>query len=907
MKSLCPCMAFPSRSTGSLPATSKEGGPSSSKSSFFNRFKKGLHHHNRDNNKDKHNKENSTTSNNSHLSSPPTTAGRNNLTTNSNSNGNSRQQNGGSNGISHSLEPLQKPENARRVTADSSSLSSPTTASVPLGALGRSPSQRKPPSLPPSSPPGPFLPPNAENNIKPPVRVDSEKRENLKEIRATRQEQRALSTDPKRIQRLSGQNFDYRHTSTSLASPKTSGIFDPRTTNASLRSPRATVTSILDPRSSASRIDNQPPLSPATDIHSPNAKDWLYEEDERYQEMIEEELEWRWILNLSMHFRERSDREKFFVTYAESPHLRHRITVSCDYRNAEHGSLEEELKHIPYQREKSARIYEAVRDSLFDIQFYPTITNLKLETKDGRLHVHVNEDINEIIHYPHANLVRHLHCDLYQESELEFDCHLSGFVYKVRQGDKVFIKKEIPGPDTIDEFLYEINALHALRNSSSVIRFGGLVVDERRKHVRGLLISYAPNGSLIDVVFNERGKLPWRKRERWARQIIKGLSEIHEEGFVQGDFTMSNMVLDENGDVKIIDINRRGCPIGWEPPEIKGLIESQQRIGMFIGVKSDVWQLGMVLWGLVYQVDEPEAAAKPLGMEDAPDEVPGWFRGIVMACLSEQPRDRPSAKELLYRFPEEENVYRSGTIPPAPIDVVVGDGQIVHVSSSSSKGSPTSLRINPRINKRTPLLEDAFVQSPMTMTPTVGSSRSPYEGLNGRVNGFGFGGEFGYPERNGGGADINGFATPSPFSSPQRGPPSSNYVPESPATDIVSSPPVKDDGEFHWEGYKIERIADPGALDEDMGLAFRIETLEDARARGEIANSISEKRGSKRFSRGSGNSEGVPDTIERGQHHHHRHQQHHQRPPLLPAFGRGDSDATVGYETPSEEFPPAVR
>lgn len=619
--------------------------------------------------------------------------------------------------------------------------------------------------------------------------------------------------------------------------------------------------------------------------------------------MIEEELEWRWILNLSMHFRERSDREKFFVTYAESPHLRHRITVSCDYRNAEHGSLEEELKHIPYQREKSARIYEAVRDSLFDIQFYPTITNLKLETKDGRLHVHVNEDINEIIHYPHINLVRHLHCDLYQESELEFDCHLSGFVYKVRQGDRVFIKKEIPGPDTIDEFLYEINALHALRNSTSVIRFGGLVVDERRKHVKGLLISYAPNGSLIDVVFNERGKLPWKKRERWARQIIKGLSEIHEEGFVQGDFTMSNMVLDEHGDVKIIDINRRGCPIGWEPPEIKGLIESQQRIGMFIGVKSDVWQLGMVLWGLVYQVDEPEAAARPLGMEDAPDEVPGWFRGIVMACLSEEPRNRPSAKELLYRFPEGDSVYRSGTSPPPPIDVVVGDGQVVHVSSSSSKGSPTSLRINPRNGKRAPLMDEGFVQSPMTMTPTLGSSRNPYEGLNGRVNGFGFGGEFGYPERNGG-TEMNGFATPSPFSSPPRGPPSSNYVPESPATDIVTSPPVKDEGDFHWEGYKIERIADPGALDDDMGLAFRIESLGDASR--EIANSISEKRGSKRFSRGSGNSEGVPDTIEKGQHHH-RHQQHHQRPPLLPAFGRGDSDATVGYETPSEEFPPAVR
>ncbi|KAF3915919.1 hypothetical protein AA313_de0204923 [Arthrobotrys entomopaga] len=846
-------MAFPSKSTGSLPATSKEGGPSASKSSFFNRIKKGLH-------KDKHtrsDRENIPPENN------PST-GHQNTT----SNGNGVRRNGAS------PEPQSKPENARRVTTDGS-LSSPTTASVPASALQRSSSQRK------ANP--------KEDVIKPVGRTDSEKRENLREIRPTRQEQRALSTDPKRLQRLSGQNFEYRYTSTSLASPKTSAIDmpGPRGTSNSLRSPRATLTSILDPRSSG--LDLPPPLSPVTDIHSPNSKDWLYEEDEQYQEMIEEELEWRWILNLSMHFRERSDREKFFVTYAESPHLRHRVTVSCDYRNAEPGSLEEELKHIPYQREKSARIYESVRDSLLDIQFYPTITNLKLETKDGRLHVHVNEDINEIIHYPHINLVRHMHCNIYQESELDFDCHLSGFVYKVRQGEQVFIKKEIPGPDTIDEFLYEINALHRLRHSTSVIKFGGLVVDERRKHVKGLLISYAPNGSLIDVVFNERGKLPWQRRERWARQIVAGLSEIHEEGFVQGDFTMSNMVLDENNDVKIIDINRRGCPIGWEPPEIKGLIESQQRIGMFIGVKSDVYQLGMVLWGLVYQVDEPEAAAKPLDMEAAPEEVPEYFKRIVMACLSDEPRDRPSAKELLYRFPELEREHAS-----SPIDVVVGDGQVVHVSSSSRRDSPTSLRINARNGPRSPLLGDNFVDSPMAMTP---SGARPFDNLNGLVNGFGHdhGGHGHHENRNGAHLD-------SPFSSPPRDPPSSQYIPESPATDIVSSPPVKDD-DFQWEGYKIEQIANPEAFDDhDMAMAFRIESLEDARR--EIANSISSQRGSKRFSRSSAASvDGqIPDTASIGE------KNARQPPaPLLPPFGRLDSTTTMDFETPSEEFPPSLR
>ncbi|KAK6340771.1 hypothetical protein TWF696_009091 [Orbilia brochopaga] len=896
MKLPCSCMAFPSKSTGSLPATSKEGGPSSSRSSFFNRFKKNKNSSN--NNKDKHSK-----ADRENVPPPDDNIGHENGTYGT-STGAAAGRNDG-----NAIEPLFKPENARRVV--DAPLSSPTTASVPSGALGQKKS-------PPASAPAPSNAP--VDAIKPVGRTDSEKRENMQEIRPTRQEQRALSTDPKRLNRLSGQNFEYRHTSTSLASPRTSGLdmAGPRGTSTSLRSPRATVASILDPRSSTGRIIDNPPLSPLTDIHTPDPKDWLYEEDERYQEMIEEELEWRWILNLSMHFRERADREKFFVTYAEAPTVRHRVTVSCDYRNAEPGSLEEELKHIPYQREKSARIYEAVRDSLFDIQFYPTITNLKLETKDGRLHVHVNEDINEIIHYPHTNLVRHLHCELYQESELDFECHLSGFVYKVRSGDQVFIKKEIPGPDTVDEFLYEVNALHALRHSTSVIRFGGLVVDERRKHVKGLLIAYAPNGSLIDVVFNERGRLPWKRRERWAKQIVAGLSEIHEEGFVQGDFTMSNMVLDEHNDVKIIDINRRGCPIGWEPPEIKGLIESQQRIGMFIGVKSDVYQLGMVLWGLVYQVDEPEAAAKPLDMDAAPPEIPEYFKRIVMACLSDAPKDRPSAKELLRWFPDLSRD-RSPPPPSPPIDVVVGDGQVVHISTSSSKGSPTSLRINSKNGFKQPLLSELspsktnFVESPAVMTPIA----RPFENLNGRLNGFRAPSP-GYPSDKNDhhthhhhhhthSAATDDYILPS---SPPRGPPSS-HVPESPMTDIVSSPPIKGDDEFQWEGgYKIERISGldypPSDSDAAGTMTFRIESLEDARR--EIANSISSHRGSKRFSRSSMSSVGVdaqvPDTVDGG-----KTAASQPAPQLLPpvSFGSMDSSASMDYTTPAEEFPPKMQ
>lgn len=367
---------------------------------------------------------------------------------------------------------------------------------------------------------------------------------------------------------------------------------------------------------------------------------------------VEEELDWRWILNLSMHFRDESNREKFFVTYAQKPSLRRRITISCDYRDAEEGTLEKELSKLRYQRDKSAKIYESIRESLQDIIFYDTITNLKLQTSEGRLHVHVTEDLNEIIPYPPVVAISHLRCPKYRECDLEFDSHLSGFVYKVRVGGDIYIKKEIPGPDTVDEFLYEINALYALADSDNVIRFGGCVVDDKRQRVKGLLISFAPKGALIDILFNERGQLPWAIREKWAKQIVSGLSEIHEAGYVQGDFTLSNIVIDDRDDAKIIDINRRGCPVGWEPPEVTAMIEGLQRIGMYIGVKSDIFQLGMVLWGIAHEIDEPEIHPRPLTMDQAPDDVPAYFRAIVEACLCDRPQGRLSAKEILQHFPE---------------------------------------------------------------------------------------------------------------------------------------------------------------------------------------------------------------------------------------------------------------
>src|SRR5258708_16348604 len=151
------------------------------------------------------------------------------------------------------------------------------------------------------------------------------------------------------------------------------------------------------------------------------------------EEILQQELETIWILNLSMHFRDDKNQEKFFITYAEMLTQWRRVTVLCDYREAVPGSLEYDLCWLDYQHNKSAEIYKALHgESLQDVHWYPTVMNLKLKTHDRHLHVHVAEDVSEIIPYPGTSSITHLKYKAIEEQDLEVESHLSIFVYKVR-------------------------------------------------------------------------------------------------------------------------------------------------------------------------------------------------------------------------------------------------------------------------------------------------------------------------------------------------------------------------------------------------------------------------------------------------------------------------------------------
>lgn len=225
-------------------------------------------------------------------------------------------------------------------------------------------------------------------------RQQAEVRNNLELVQPTRAERRAVSVDrrlhPSRSNvshpmnpRTSAPDFVKNVFSSTVSAPSRPGSFIEE----------KMMDSIGELTMPDGVMDNTQPSRDAESCHDTSSMT-----SSQYDAMIHDELERKWILNLSMHFRDKSKREKFFVTYREQETHWRRVTISLDYRAAPDNSLEMDLLHTKLQREKSAKIYEAIRESLEDIQFYETVTNLKLQTTDGRLHVHVVEDANVCAH-----------------------------------------------------------------------------------------------------------------------------------------------------------------------------------------------------------------------------------------------------------------------------------------------------------------------------------------------------------------------------------------------------------------------------------------------------------------------------------------------------------------------------
>jgi eukaryotic-like serine/threonine-protein kinase len=187
------------------------------------------------------------------------------------------------------------------------------------------------------------------------------------------------------------------------------------------------------------------------------------------------------------------------------------------------------------------------------------------------------------------------------------------------------------------------------------------------------------------------GPLPWTLAATVVRQVGDALHHAHTEvGIVHGDIQPAHLVLDGQGRAKLTDFGcTRLCSPGKQGSPLRGPgplahFSPQQLAGAIPQASDDVYSLGATFYELltgtpiysgspdevIRQVETGrfDSLADRLASRNHPNEVPPQVAALIARCLDRDPRNRPTARELVEGLPDvPANVAQFGPAQP-PVD-----------------------------------------------------------------------------------------------------------------------------------------------------------------------------------------------------------------------------------------------
>lgn len=202
-----------------------------------------------------------------------------------------------------------------------------------------------------------------------------------------------------------------------------------------------------------------------------------------------------------------------------------------------------------------------------------------------------------------------------------------------------------------------------------------------------IFLEYCAHGELLNYVI-EHEKMPLPMVKKFFCQLCSAVRFLHENGIAHRDLKPENVFLDENLNVKLGDLgfSKRadrntlmetpcGSPYYVAPEVLAG--------DGYDGRKSDIWSLGVLLFGLAtgtlpwtaqnqthlfYQISEAQYTIPPC--------VDRQVAACVEQCLRVDPGARPTAAQLL-RTPLLRDAAQTGTKPKANSPKIAATSLIV--------------------------------------------------------------------------------------------------------------------------------------------------------------------------------------------------------------------------------------
>lgn len=306
------------------------------------------------------------------------------------------------------------------------------------------------------------------------------------------------------------------------------------------------------------------------------------------------------------------------------------------------------------------------------------------------------------------NYLHDLGCKRYDESQvvqieiIDPPCYFCSSL----NGVLVFEIKFLDTTPT-SEWIYAIRALHCMNGASGFSKLAGVVTDDSRRYLKSYLVELPRQCRNILTVADP--SLSWERRERWAIQLIRGISLAHSQGFVFGGLTTKTRpVIDDTDSVRFWSFKERFLPgrtVGaYYPPEFHYVRNMSPLIKEddipCVTTKTDIFHLGMLLWLLAEKKPETHASpicrrmqcnasgkkdgicdashAEPVTLPPLPESIPKYFRDIVDACRREDASERPAAREILEIFPRS-YISQLGAPGPNKADIrMLVEGMTIH-------------------------------------------------------------------------------------------------------------------------------------------------------------------------------------------------------------------------------------
>lgn len=152
---------------------------------------------------------------------------------------------------------------------------------------------------------------------------------------------------------------------------------------------------------------------------------------------------------------------------------------------------------------------------------------------------------------------------------------------------------------------------------------------------------------------------------KYFAQAARALGHMHERGFVHADMKPSNMMICEDGTVKVIDLGQ-ACALGTVKERIQGTpgyIAPEQAHRQEITALTDIYNLGATLYwvlmreeipcalpsrnGKVGSAIAPASIRLPRPLHEQDPRIPKEFNDIVMHCIQVAPEARAQSMEML--------------------------------------------------------------------------------------------------------------------------------------------------------------------------------------------------------------------------------------------------------------------